>query len=648
MPSPNFLIIGAQKSGSSWLARHLRKHPDVFMARGELHFFDKDFNFSRGRGWYEAHFAAATTQRAIGEKTPDYLWANGKGGEGHLPDVHRNLHSYYPEARLIVVMRNPVSRAVSAVHHMIRSGRCSPLLSIDDLLIGDKRPLLAQHGIIQKGRYFEQIRAYLDLFPRDQFLFLLFEEDVLKTPHQTLAQVCRFLDVDPGFEFGSVNQAVNDFNRSMAGLTVTYYFKNAEPLGRLLDRHLPQEKKKPKYETLARLHDLFAEENEKLFGLLGRRSEAWAAPERKVPARTHTPTGARKAGRLGVRPARLAAAAAVVAVLLIPASYWAARRGTASSASDGVEAAMVTGSTRTASRLIATPAVEESPAWSPDGSRLAYVGNEDGHRRVFVRTVRAGAARQVSRDSADEFQPAWSTDGQQVAFVRAAAEAPSSGAAAPAGELDPVGDIWAVNLASGEEHKLVDSAFAPAYSPDGARLAFEATRDGARRIWVAAADGDSARRISKADGPDVRDGEPHWSPDGRKLVFRRTEGNQTDLVVVDIATGRTVKLTDDDAVDADAVWSPNGRQVYFSSSRAGSLDLWRVDVDSAGRPVGAPERLTTGSGDEMHPAVAPDGHRVLFAVRDLASDSAATSPEDRWASFGSTRRGGDIWVLDGI
>jgi Tol biopolymer transport system component len=646
MASPNFLIIGAQKSGSSWLARHLRNHPDVFMPRGEIHFFDKKFNFARGREWYESHFSGATTERAIGEKTPDYLWANGLGAEGHLPHVHHNLHSYYPTARLIVVMRNPVLRAVSAVHHMIRTGRCSPLLSIDDLLVGNKRHLFEPHGVIQKGRYYEQVQAYLELFPRDQFLFLLFEEDVVKRPHETLAQVCRFLGIDPGFHFGTVNQAINEFNRSMAGLAVTYYFKKAEPLGRFLDRHLPQEKKKPKFETLARLHELYAEENEKLFKLLGRRSEAWAAPDRPVPVRRPAPVGTAKRGLWGLQGNRLAATAAVLALVLIPASFWAARR---SSSADAVsEAAMVMGSQRKAARLIATRAVEESPALSPDGRRLAYVGDADGHKQVFVRTLGKGADRAVSQDSADELQPTWSTDGQHVAFVRAAGTGPhGSDVGDSAGNIRK-GDIWAVDLASGEERKLVDDAFAPAYSPDGAQLAFDASRDGSQRIWVASADGENAHRVSDAAGTDVADLDPEWSPDGSKLVFRRTAQNQTDLVVLNLATGATVKLTDDDALDTDAVWSPSGRQVYFSSSRAGSLDLWRIEVDSGGRPTGPPERLTTGAGDEMEPVVAPDGRRVIFAVRDQAPASADPSPSDRWASFRSTRHGGDIWVMDGI
>ena len=646
MPSPNFLIIGAQKSGSSWLARHLRNHPDVFMPRGEIHFFDKDFNFARGRDWYESQFSGASTEHAIGEKTPEYLWANGVGAEGHLPHVHHNLHSYYPTARLIVVMRNPVRRAVSAVNHLIRTGRCSPLHSIDELLIGNKRHLIEPHGVIQKGRYYQQIQSYLELFPRNQFLFLLFEEDVVKTPHETLAQACRFLGIDPGFNFGTVNQAINEFNRSMAGLAVTYYFKKAEPLGRFLDRHLPQEKKKPNFETLARLHELYAEENEQLFKLIGRRSEAWAAPERPVRVRRPTPVSTAKPRLWSLQGNRVAAAAAVLALVLIPASFWAARRS--SSAGAGTEAAMVMGSQRKAVRLIATRAVEESPALSPDGRRLAYVGDADGHKQVFVRTLGEGADRAVLHDSADELQPAWSTDGQHVAFVRAEGVGPQgSNVGDSAGNIRK-GDIWAVDLASGEEKKLVGDAFAPAYSPDGTQLAFDASREGSRRIWVATADGENAHRVSDAADADVADVDPQWSPDGSKLVFRRTDQNQTDLVVLNLATGATVKLTDDNALDADPVWSPSGRQVYFSSSRAGSLDLWRIEVDSSGRPAGLPERLTTGAGDEMEPVVAPDGRQVIFAVRDQPPDAADPSPSDRLASFGSRRRGGDIWVMDGI
>ena len=133
---PKFLIIGAQKSGTSWLSYNLSNHPEVFIPKQELHFFDKGYNYSKGIEWYKTHFKNCGNAIAIGEKTPDYLWANGIGTEDHLPDVHLNIHKHLPNTRLIIMLRNPVDRAVSAVRHIIRSRRIAPPRRIDDLLLG--------------------------------------------------------------------------------------------------------------------------------------------------------------------------------------------------------------------------------------------------------------------------------------------------------------------------------------------------------------------------------------------------------------------------------------------------------------------------------------------------------------------------------
>ena len=275
MPSPDFLVFGAQKSGSTWLARNISQHPDVFVFDHEVHFFDKRHNFAKGREWYEAHFELAGNARMIGEKTPDYLWANGQGAEGHLPEVHRNIYEYYPDIKLIAVLRNPVDRAVSAINHNIRSGRVSPLHSVNSLLVGKKRHLVRGYGVIEKGLYFRQIQAYLEVFRREQFLFLIFEEDVLEHPQDCLARACRFLGIDDSLQFANLQQAHNVFNRSIAGLLARRYLPFGSRIGRRLDRWLPHTKKAPSKRTIASLYEIYAEENEKLFDLLGRRPASW-------------------------------------------------------------------------------------------------------------------------------------------------------------------------------------------------------------------------------------------------------------------------------------------------------------------------------------------------------------------------------------
>ena len=159
MTLPTFLIIGTQKGGTTWLASQLWHHPDVFQLRREVHYFDRAVNHAKGLGWYERHFDSARGQRAIGEKTPEYLWVGGHGS-GHLPAVHEHVHAALPHARLIAILRNPVERAISQLNHLVRVQHVSPFERIDDLFIGSRQHLVADSGLLDRGRYVHQLRAY--------------------------------------------------------------------------------------------------------------------------------------------------------------------------------------------------------------------------------------------------------------------------------------------------------------------------------------------------------------------------------------------------------------------------------------------------------------------------------------------------------
>lgn len=97
-----------------------------------------------------------------------------------------------PHAKLIISLRNPVERAISAVHHIIRSGRISPLHSVDDLLVGKKHYLVEGHGVIDKGRYYRQIKAYSEYFDQTQMLILIFEKDIVQNPSLGLKKCAIF------------------------------------------------------------------------------------------------------------------------------------------------------------------------------------------------------------------------------------------------------------------------------------------------------------------------------------------------------------------------------------------------------------------------------------------------------------------------
>jgi hypothetical protein len=261
----------------------LRQHPDVFMCRGEVHFFDKRHNFAKGLDWYRSFFEAATDESAIGEKTPDYFWTNGFGPEeDHIPHVHELVHRTLPHARLIVLLRNPVERAISAVNHLKRHRFIAPRHRIDRLLVGDKREVVRPFGVLDKGFYHRHLKAYCSLYDRSQLLVLIFEEDVLEKPRKGLRKVCRFLNVDASFRFENVRRRVNDNRASPVALALRYYLGLSETKAGRWERRLrrrlpglPSTLGRPRDETVSALYRFYQPTNKKLFEWLGRKVGAW-------------------------------------------------------------------------------------------------------------------------------------------------------------------------------------------------------------------------------------------------------------------------------------------------------------------------------------------------------------------------------------
>jgi Tol biopolymer transport system component/tRNA A-37 threonylcarbamoyl transferase component Bud32 len=314
---------------------------------------------------------------------------------------------------------------------------------------------------------------------------------------------------------------------------------------------------------------------------------------------------------------RRIALAALAALVLLGLTFYAGRIAPRRAKAGGTVAS---GFNRKLTQLTFGEGVEEWPAWSPDGARLAYVGEVDGFRQLFLRTVAGGAERQLSRDSRDHIQPAWSPDGQHLAFVQSRT---SGGKLEPSdinGWYQENGEIWSLELANGRETKLIDDAFNPAYSPDGRRIAFDAPWAGARRIWIADVGGRNPRQVTSDSSEAVVHTTPRWSPEGTRLAFRRVEKIKSDIDVVDLSSQAVTRVTNDNVPDMDPVWAPDGRHIYFASSRGGGLNLWRIGVGTDGQPTAPPEQLTTGAGDDVEPTAAPDGSRVAFAVRGINSD----------------------------
>jgi Tol biopolymer transport system component len=257
--------------------------------------------------------------------------------------------------------------------------------------------------------------------------------------------------------------------------------------------------------------------------------------------------------------------------------------------------------------------VEDFPALSSDGRRLAFARAAGSVRKIFVKDLDSGEETTITRGERDDIQPDWSPDGKRLLFVRAQESRRRLEPADIFGRY-PGADIWAFETETSRESLLVENAANPSFSPDGARIAFDAARAGPWRIWIADTRGRNAEQASSDTSEAVNHLRPRWAPDGARIVFQNVEGTKFDVRVLDLASKKLTFVTNDQVQDVNPVWSPSGRRIYFSSYRSGGLNIWAVPVDDEGNPAGPLQQLTTGGGHDVSAAISRDGRRLAFSI----------------------------------
>lgn len=181
MRLPDFLIIGAAKSGTTSLYKYLSRHPQIHLSSiKEPQFFAVDTQYERGIEWYSSLFDGASDEQVCGEASTDYTKLP------LYPQTPERIARHLPQVKMIYIMRHPVERAYSHYVHLTRGQKIQ--LTFDEYI--------QENSVcLDTSAYIKQIERYLEFFPQEAFLFLLME-DLIDRPLPTLKQIYRFIGVD--------------------------------------------------------------------------------------------------------------------------------------------------------------------------------------------------------------------------------------------------------------------------------------------------------------------------------------------------------------------------------------------------------------------------------------------------------------------
>jgi WD40 repeat protein len=224
------------------------------------------------------------------------------------------------------------------------------------------------------------------------------------------------------------------------------------------------------------------------------------------------------------------------------------------------------------------------PAWSPDGSKIAFSSSRDTcvsnpdvcNSQIYTINADGTNLTRITNDPFNESNPAWSPDGSKIAVEAAGITVFNADGTNP------------TPLTSDPEDA------SPAWSPDGTKIAFSPSRDGNREVYVMNADGTNQTNLTNNLG---QDGSPSWSPDGTKIAFTSSRDGYVAVYTMNADGTNQTRLNNSSAANGgEPVWSPDGTKIAFDSSRDGNSEIYTMKPDGTNQT-----RITNTSAWEAYP-----------------------------------------------
>jgi hypothetical protein len=188
---PDFIGVYPGRTGTAWTHNCLMEHPQLCVPYKTINYFNDESNFARGDEWYESLFRTCSPEQVKGEVSL-YLVSEVAA---------QRIFEYHPAVKVVLFLRNPVDRAFAAYENELSAGMIPSTMRFEEAV--KKRSLW-----LQRGFYYEAVKRFLDLFPREQILIRVYEDGV-RDPKRYIREMFEFLGVDPEFEPSMLHEWVS-------------------------------------------------------------------------------------------------------------------------------------------------------------------------------------------------------------------------------------------------------------------------------------------------------------------------------------------------------------------------------------------------------------------------------------------------------